>query len=58
MGFFAKKRFGANWDAFFVKQRGSGCGVGVIGTRSFVGARGVRVRRGCERSGTCGQFTP
>ena len=26
MGFLAKKRSGANWDAFFVKQRGSGGG--------------------------------
>ncbi len=24
MGFLAKKRSGANWDAFFVKQRDSG----------------------------------
>ena len=48
MGFLAKKRSGANWDAFFVKQRGSGRNaVRVIGTRSSVG--GVA----CARSAAC-----
>ena len=50
MGFLAKKRSGANWDAFFVKQRGSGrSAVRVIGKRSVVGVRA------CARSAACAE---